>query len=149
MGMKQGRSREMEAEPMTAHQILWKGGEWLGSLRTRVQTMFICGNGEDITWGSSEKLQPEPTMAQIEELGAHAVAGYHRQAVEPLLERLRYIIIEARNNPGMTLECYLQSAAGKAVSRAMAYAMGLQPPLQFEDNKTKFLLSAGEEEVIG
>jgi hypothetical protein len=51
--------------------------------------MFICGNGETIHWGSNEEVKPCPTMKQIEVLGSYAVAGYHNEVVEPMLEQLR------------------------------------------------------------
>ena len=74
-----------------AHEFSQEGGKWLGSLRTRVQTMFIRGNGEDIIWGSDEEIKPNPTIKQIEELGAYAVAGYHNEIVVPMLEELRVV----------------------------------------------------------
>ena len=72
-----------------AQDFLQKGGGWLGSLRERFKTMFICGNGETIYWGSDQEVKPNPTMKQIEELGAYAVSGYHGEVVEPMLEQLR------------------------------------------------------------
>jgi len=134
---------------MYAHEIMRRGGKWLGRLRSRVQTMCICGNGETVIWGSNEELRPAPTMAQVEEIGAYAVCGYHDEIVEPLIERWRYIILEASNNPDMTLEDYLRSASGKAVARAIARAIGVQSPLQLEDGKTKFVLSDTTAETIG
>lgn len=58
-------------------------------MRSRFQSMFICGNGETIHWGSNEEVKPNPTIKQIEELGSYAVAGYHNEVVEPMLEQLR------------------------------------------------------------
>ena len=72
-----------------SHNFLKEGGGWLGALRTRIQTMFICGNGEDITWGSDQEIKPVPTMKQIEELGAEAVAGYYNEKVEKLYDVMK------------------------------------------------------------
>jgi predicted urease superfamily metal-dependent hydrolase len=75
----------------TSFQFLKEGGRWIGSLRTRVQTMFIRGNGESITWGSDEEIRPCPTMKELEELGAYAVVGYHNEKVEPMIELLKEV----------------------------------------------------------
>ena len=71
---------------MYAHEFMKKGGSWLGSLRTRVQTMFR--NGDMIHWGSDEKVSHTPSIKELEELGSYAVAGYHREKVKPLIELL-------------------------------------------------------------
>jgi hypothetical protein len=57
---------------------------WIKAFRSRIQTMFICGNGETICWGSGKVIKPTPTMAQLEELASVAVAEYHNNVVEPL-----------------------------------------------------------------
>ena len=67
--------------------FLHEGGRWLGNLRSRIQTMFI--NGEQVIWGSDDKVSHIPTVKEIEELGSCAVAGYHSEVVEPMLETMK------------------------------------------------------------
>ena len=71
---------------MYAHEFMNKGGNWLGRLRERVQTMFR--NGDMIHWGSDEQVSHTPSIRELEELGSYAVAGYHNEKVKPLLELL-------------------------------------------------------------
>jgi len=67
--------------------FLRNGGQWLGNLRSRVQSMFL--NGDSVTWSSHAELKPNPSIAQVEELGAYAVAGYHNEVVEPMIETMK------------------------------------------------------------
>lgn len=50
-----------------------KGGDWLGNVRRRIQTMFK--NGEYVTWGSNDKLEPQATVSNVGELASEAAAG--------------------------------------------------------------------------
>jgi hypothetical protein len=47
------------------------GGPWLGAARSWVQ--WNCYNGERVTWGSNDVLEPPITIRQVEELAARVV----------------------------------------------------------------------------
>lgn len=94
-------------------EFMQTGGVWLGALRSLVQTMFICGNGETITWGSNEKVLPHPTMRQLEELGAEAVAAYHNKHVEPL-EKLLNEVLQSMD---LSLEIALKARIERALKK--------------------------------
>lgn len=53
------------------HELLGKGGSWLGAARRYLQ--WNVRGGDTCTWGSGDVL--EMTVKQIEELAAHAVAA--------------------------------------------------------------------------
>jgi hypothetical protein len=44
------------------------GGEWLGAARNWVK--WNCRNGEHVTWGSNDVLEPALTIRQVEEMAA-------------------------------------------------------------------------------
>lgn len=81
------------------HEVLKEGGSWLGSLRTAVQSMFI--NGSDVIWSGTEELRSTSkiNIQHIQELGAHAVAGYHNEVVIPLEGLLQRAYDELKKNP--------------------------------------------------
>lgn len=62
---------------VTAQELLLRGGHWLGALRNRIKWMR-CGplaNGERVTWGSNERIEPPLSISEVEELGAEAAAA--------------------------------------------------------------------------
>lgn len=62
---------------VTAEELLLKGGRWLGALRNRIKWMR-CGplaNGERVTWGSDDRIEPPLSVREVEELGAEAAAA--------------------------------------------------------------------------
>lgn len=61
------------------------GGEWLAAARSWVQSH--CQNGERVTWGSSDVLEPALTIRQIEELAA-CVADAAASEMDALKEQL-------------------------------------------------------------
>jgi hypothetical protein len=59
---------------LTQHDVLREGGgPWLGAIRNWIQCKKK--NGERVTWGSSDVLEPHMTMKEIEEICAVAVAA--------------------------------------------------------------------------
>ena len=62
-----------------------EGGPWLAAVRNRIQTMFR--NGETVAWGSGEVPDPHPTVRQMEELAAHAVAADRNERVRRTQEQ--------------------------------------------------------------
>jgi len=54
--------------------ILKRGGHWLGAVRSWMQTR--CRNGEDVTWGSHDRLERTFTVKDVEEIASIAVTGY-------------------------------------------------------------------------
>ena len=56
----------------TTYSTYQEGGDWLGTIRERIKNLF--NNGDSVTWGSEDLLRPEPSIREIEELCAAAVA---------------------------------------------------------------------------
>ena len=54
------------------------GGKWLGAARNWVQ--WNCRNGEEVTWGSNDVLQPPLTIKQVEELAARVADAANSEA---------------------------------------------------------------------
>jgi len=63
----------MSKERIYGYEILREGGSWLGAARTRLQSH---GNGDRVTWGSDDVIQPPLTVRQVEEIVAEAVAAF-------------------------------------------------------------------------
>lgn len=68
--------------------------KWISAFRSRIQTMFICGNGETVSWGSNDVIKPTATICQLEELASVAVAEYHNNVIEPVIKLLKEKIHE-------------------------------------------------------
>lgn len=66
----------------TAYDLLKKGGRWLGAARERIQTMKCFGNGERVTWGSDDVIEPHMTIGQVEEIAATAAAAAFTERAE-------------------------------------------------------------------
>lgn len=56
-----------------ASELAREGGRWLGAAREWVQRKKL--NGERVTWGSADVLEPPMTMRQVEDVAAEAAAG--------------------------------------------------------------------------
>ena len=78
--------KRIDTNKKYAHDFINKGGTWLGNLRTRIQTMFR--NGDDVTWGSEDRMSHIPTIRELEELGSYAVMGMYDEEVLPLMKLL-------------------------------------------------------------
>ena len=50
-----------------------KGGAWLGAARSWLQSNTM--NGDRVTWGSNDIIQPHLTVKEIEDLAAHVAAA--------------------------------------------------------------------------
>lgn len=65
---------DREVLKVTPHELLAKrGGDWLGAVRSYVQRKFR--NGNDVTWGSLDVLEPHVTIRQMEEAASEAAAA--------------------------------------------------------------------------
>lgn len=64
---------ETAGEYTDPHDLLRKGGEWLGAARNWIK--WNCHNGDRVTWGSTDLLSPVLTVRDVEELAARAVAA--------------------------------------------------------------------------
>ena len=53
--------------------VLRQGGKWLGMARSWVQSHKL--NGDKVTWGSNDVLNPPMTIREVEEVCAYAVAS--------------------------------------------------------------------------
>jgi len=63
-----------------------QGGTWLGAVRSHVQCKFR--NGERVTWGSNDILEPHVTIGQVEEIAAIAVDAAFPE-VDKLKKRIK------------------------------------------------------------
>jgi len=54
-------------------ELYKKGGKWLGAARTWLQ--WNTKNGDRVTWGSNDVIEPHLTVKQIEDLAAHVAAA--------------------------------------------------------------------------
>ena len=72
---------------ITAHELLRKGGDWLGEARSWLQRKKL--NGSRVTWGSLETLEPPMTVRDVEEVAAHAAAA-ERSRMEAEIEKRVY-----------------------------------------------------------
>ncbi len=70
-------SRCNEPESLWASELMRTGGPWLGAARSRLQHH---PGGDRVTWGSADKMTL--TVAQIEEVAAHAAAAAHNEAIK-------------------------------------------------------------------
>ncbi len=68
----------MEKKRVYAYEVEREGGPWLGALRTRIQSVFR--NGEHVTWGSNDVVSHAPTVKELEEMCAWAVAADRNDA---------------------------------------------------------------------
>lgn len=66
----------------TAYDLLKKGGSWLGAARSRIKSMKCYGNGERVTWGSNDIIEPHMTIGQVEEIAAEAAAAAFTERAE-------------------------------------------------------------------
>jgi len=64
--------------------MLRSGGKWLGAARTWLQWNRI--NGERVTWGSDDVLEPHFTARDVEELAAEVAAAAMTEAARILAE---------------------------------------------------------------
>lgn len=55
---------------MTPAQLMHKGGKWLAAARTWIQ--WNKNNGDSVTWGSQDVLQPPMTARDAQEIAAAA-----------------------------------------------------------------------------
>jgi hypothetical protein len=84
---------------LSAHELLAKGGEWLGAARNWLQ--WHAHNGESVTWGSNDDLRPTFTVAMVEDLAATVAAA--AMAPQPD-ERFRAMTLKARWKAEMEAE---------------------------------------------
>lgn len=106
-------------EPITAYALARKGGVWLGAARSWIQTRFM--NGDSVTWGSHDVLQPRfgpITVADIEEVAALAAAGALNEQAEKLARtnRIENVINDPRKQDGA--DNGVGSTGGSALVRA-------------------------------
>ena len=73
-----------------------RGGAWLGAVRSHVQSKFR--NGEHVTWGSNDVLEPHVTIGQIEEIAAIAVDAAFNEVdkLNKTIESLREKLLKAQ-----------------------------------------------------
>ena len=57
----------------TADEVRKAGGDWIGAARNWLQ--WHTRNGEHVTWGSEDVLEPPMTVRQVEDIAACAVAA--------------------------------------------------------------------------
>lgn len=67
------------------------GGTWLGAARSWLQ--WHTHNGDRVTWGSQDVLQPPLTVRDAEDIAAHAAAAARYEA---LLEAAN--LLEGKDN---------------------------------------------------
>lgn len=67
-------------ERIASYELLRRGGEWLGVAREWVK--WHKRNGDRVTWGSSDELQPPMTIREVEELAAEVAASAHSTLAE-------------------------------------------------------------------
>lgn len=60
-------------------EVLKQGGEWLGEARAWLQCHKL--NGERVTWGSQEELQPAMTVRDVETVAAFAAAAERKRCI--------------------------------------------------------------------
>lgn len=65
-----------EREAPTGPELLRKGGEWLGAARNWLK--WHTRNGDQVTWGSHDVIEPPFTVAKIEDLAAEVAAAAMR-----------------------------------------------------------------------
>lgn len=58
------------------HDVLKDGGAWLGTVRERIKSRFR--NGDQVEFGSQDKLTPEISVHELELMCAAAVAADRR-----------------------------------------------------------------------
>ena len=66
-----------------------QGGKWLGAARTWLQ--WHTRNGESVTWGSQDVIEPQMTVKMVEELAANVAEA----AVEEQLEKQMLLLSAA------------------------------------------------------
>ncbi len=89
--------------------LLSEGGDWLGAVRSQIQSMFR--NGSSVTWGSFDVLEPHAHVRDIEELCSVA-ACVERNKIQAAIDEA---------TEGLKKEI--------AMLRAMNPNMGTFPPL--------------------
>lgn len=72
------------SEQPTAAELLRQGGEWLGAARKWLQ--WNTRNGDQVTWGSGDLIEPQLSVRQIEDLASEVAAAAMRP--QPSEERL-------------------------------------------------------------
>lgn len=74
-------------------ELKGKGGAWLGTARRWIQCRKL--NGERVTWGSTEALNPPMTMREVEDLSAYVAATAENEVAkkyEELLEAAKWAL---------------------------------------------------------
>jgi hypothetical protein len=71
-----------------AHELLKKGGSWLGEARSYLQ--WNVPNGDRVIWGSQEPVHI--TVKQIEELAAHVAEDAITQDRKEQIAKLKKIV---------------------------------------------------------
>jgi hypothetical protein len=72
--------------PLYPAELLQRGGEWLGAARNWLKWHTL--NGERVTWGSGDLVEPQLSVRQIEDLAAEVAAAAMRpQPTEESLSR--------------------------------------------------------------
>ncbi len=62
---------------MNKEQFKQSGGKWLGTARTWVQ--WNCKNGDRVTWGSNDILNPPLTIKKVEDLAGDVAFTAHQE----------------------------------------------------------------------
>ena len=70
-------------------ELMKKGGEWLGACRKWLQ--WNTHNGDRVTWGSNDVIQPPLTARDVEELASCVAeaAAEQLKTSDEILEKLR------------------------------------------------------------
>lgn len=64
---------ENKMERILPCELYKKGGKWLGAARSWLQSN--THNGDRVTWGSLDILEPHLTVRQMEDFAAHVAAA--------------------------------------------------------------------------
>ena len=74
------------------HELMAKGGEWLGAVRSWIQVRVW--NGEHVTWGNqTEPIElKRPVVAELEEFGAIIAAAAMNEQMKRLAPTIKKLI---------------------------------------------------------
>lgn len=64
---------ELKVERILPCELSRKGGKWLGAARSWLQSN--TRNGDHVTWGSREMIEPQLTIRELEDFAAHVAAA--------------------------------------------------------------------------
>lgn len=64
---------ELKIERVLPCELSKKGGKWLGAARSWLQSN--TNNGDRVTWGSHDLIEPQLTVKELEDLAAHIAAA--------------------------------------------------------------------------